>query len=176
MIKVSPFEGAEDTEIEEKMKDEIPAFLHYLKNRELHYPKTGRLYFDDNLFRTPALNAVIEASEPPLIKNVKDVLLTQFFTLNQIVVRLSVEVLFELTKKQTRDADKYEIRRYLNESVKKGVLAKGENTTFVYFDGKETQQGKSRIYIFHAKNWLNEEDYNDLKKQIEERENENSEK
>ena len=176
VIKVSPFEGAEDTEIEEKMKDEIPAFLHYLKNRELHYPKAGRLYFDDNLFRTPALNAVIEASEPPLIKNVKDVLLTQFFTLNQIVVRLSVEVLFELTKKQTRDADKYEIRRYLNESVKKGVSAKGENTTFVYFDGKETQQGKSRIYIFHAKNWLNEEDYNDLRKQIEERENENSEK
>lgn len=64
----------------------------------------------------------------------------------------------------------------MNEAVKEGVLAKGENTTFVYFDGKETRQGKSRIYIFHAKNWLNEEDYNDLKKQIEEREDENSEK
>ena len=95
---ILPGRHGQDTEIEEKMKDEIPAFLHYLKNRELHYPKAGRLYFDDNLFRTPALNAVIEANEPPLIKNVKDVLLTQFFTLNQIVVRLSVEVLFELTK------------------------------------------------------------------------------
>ena len=29
MIKVSPFEGAEDTEIEEKMKDEIHVFIHY---------------------------------------------------------------------------------------------------------------------------------------------------
>ena len=83
---ILPGRHGQDTEIEEKMKDEIPAFLHYLKNRELHYPKSGRLYFDDNLFRTPALNAVIEASEPPLIKNVKDVLLTQFFTLNQCVV------------------------------------------------------------------------------------------
>ncbi len=174
VIKVSPFEGAEDTEIEEKMKAEIPAFLHYLKNRKLHYPKVGRLYFDDSLFRTPALNAVIETSETPLVKNVKDVLLTQFFTLNQTVVRLSVEVLFELTKRQTKEADKSEVRRYLNDAVKKGLLAKGENTTFVYFDGKETQQGKSRIYIFHAKNWLNEEDYDELKRQIEEREHENS--
>ena len=174
VIKVSPFEGAEDTEIEEKMKAEIPAFLHYLKNRKLHYPKVGRLYFDDSLFRTPALNAVIESSETPLVKNVKDVLLTQFFTLNQTVVRLSVEVLFELTKRQTKEADKSEVRRYLNDAVKKGLLAKGENTTFVYFDGKETQQGKSRIYIFHAKNWLNEEDYDELKRQIEEREHENS--
>ena len=29
MIKVSPFEGAEDTEIGEKMKDEIHVFIHY---------------------------------------------------------------------------------------------------------------------------------------------------
>jgi hypothetical protein len=29
VIKVSPFEGAEDTEIEEKMKDEIHVIIHY---------------------------------------------------------------------------------------------------------------------------------------------------
>jgi hypothetical protein len=38
----------------------------------------------------------------------------------------------------TKEVDKSEVRRYLNDAVKKGLLAKGENTTFVYFDGKET--------------------------------------
>ena len=148
--------------------------MEFDKRKTLTVSQLGFLYFDDSLFRTPALTAVIETSETPLVKNVKDVLLTQFFTLNQTVVRLSVEVLFELTRRQTKEADKSEVRRYLNDAVKKGFLAKGENTTFVYFDGKETQQGKSRIYIFHAKNWLNEEDYDELKRQIEEREQENS--
>ena len=45
---------------------------------------------------------------------VSSCVLTQFFTLNQTVVRLFVEVLFELTKRQTKEADKSEVRRYLN--------------------------------------------------------------
>ncbi|MBQ6305514.1 MAG: DUF3854 domain-containing protein [Bacteroidales bacterium] len=168
IVKVPPINEARDPHLLEKMSKEIPAFLQYLKNRPMHYVERSRLYFDEKLYRTPALDNIIEASVSPLIKNVKDVIRSQFMWQRKGSIKLSSEVLYTLTYNQYKAADKMLIEDYMNEAVKKGLVAKRESSTFYYFSDAETQlQGKkARLYVFKAEDWLSASDYNDLMKEL----------
>ena len=168
IVKVPPINEARDPHLLEKMSKEIPAFLQYLKNRPMHYVERSRLYFDEKLYRTPALDNIIEASVSPLIKNVKDVIRSQFLWQRKSSIKLSSEVLFTLTYNQYKAADKMLIEDYMNEAVKKGLVAKRESSTFYYFSDADTQlQGKkARLYVFKAEDWLSASDYNDLMKEL----------
>ena len=42
------------------MNREIPAFLHFLLNRELSVPEVSRMWFDPELLTTPALRRIIQ--------------------------------------------------------------------------------------------------------------------
>lgn len=169
IVKVPPIEEASDPHLLEKMESEIPALLHYLQNRSMHYQESSRLYFDENLYRTPALNDIIEASENPLIRNIKDVIRSQFEWQRKKTIRLSSEVLFKLTQEQYKAADKAQIEQFIKESYKKHLLTKKDSTTFSYYLDADTEwQGKkARIYVFNAKDWLTSSDYEDLKREIE---------
>lgn len=57
--KVGPIEK-DDTGLLDKMKQEIPAFLHFLLTRELSVPETSRMWFDPELLTTPALRRIIQ--------------------------------------------------------------------------------------------------------------------
>lgn len=57
--KVGPIEK-DDTGLLDKMKREIPAFLHFLLNRELSVPEASRMWFDPELLTTPALRRIIQ--------------------------------------------------------------------------------------------------------------------
>ncbi len=59
MIKVPaiPY-GDNDPHIAAKMESEIPAFLCFLKNRQLYYEEKSRLYFDEKVYDTPALDTI----------------------------------------------------------------------------------------------------------------------
>lgn len=45
-------------ELMERLEEEIPAFLFYLKNRQLVYPKKSRLWFDPKVYETEALTKI----------------------------------------------------------------------------------------------------------------------
>jgi len=168
IVKVPPINEASDPHLLEKMSKEIPAFLQYLKNRSMHYVERSRLYFDENLYRTPALVNIIEASMSPLIKNIKDVIRSQFIWQRKGSIKLSLEVLYTLTYNQYKAADKMLIEDYLNEAFKKGLVAKRESTTFSYYLDAETESKgkKARLYVFMAENWLSASDYNELMKEL----------
>lgn len=57
--KVGPI-AKDDTGLLDKMKQEIPAFLHFLLNRELSVPEASRMWFDPELLTTPALRRIIQ--------------------------------------------------------------------------------------------------------------------
>jgi hypothetical protein len=168
IVKVPPIKETSDPHLLEKMEKEIPAFLHYLKSRSMHYLERSRLYFDEELYRTPALDNIIEASVSPLIKNVKDVIRSQFLWQRKGSIKLSSEVLYTLTYNQYKAADKTLIEDYLNEGFKKGLVKKRDSSTFYYFYDADTQlQGKkARLYVFNAEDWLSASDYNDLMKEL----------
>ena len=168
IIKVSPIEGQRDPHLLEKMEAEIPAFLYYLKKRQIHYLEGSRLYFDEQLYRTPALDDIIEASETPLIKNVKDVIRSQFLWQRKDTIKLSSEVLYNLTRLQYPRADKAEIEEFIKQAYKKNLVAKKESTTFSYYINAESEipGNKARVYVFKAEDWLSASDNEDLRKEF----------
>ena len=71
-----------ETEIkdfDEKLEDEIPHFMHFIKKRAIKHERKGRLYFAAKDFRTAAFEQVVKQSEPALIKEIREVL-TDYFT------------------------------------------------------------------------------------------------
>ena len=54
-----PVPKEKDSDLIEKMKLEIPAFIHFLMNREMSTKKKGRMWFHPDLIRTETLNQVV---------------------------------------------------------------------------------------------------------------------
>ena len=72
VLKV-PTLSFDDPGILQKMEQEIPHFLHFLKNRTLHYPTgQGRFSFNPVVYETEALRVIQERTQNFLPKQVKD--------------------------------------------------------------------------------------------------------
>lgn len=71
VIRVRPFEGKEDANLLEKMTEEIPAFLYFLKNHhKLKYQKENRLWFNPKLLENSVLNELRHESKSQVHKNI----------------------------------------------------------------------------------------------------------
>ncbi len=63
VIEVPVLEN-EISDFQEKLKEEIPAFIYFLSNREITYQKKTRFWFDYKIYRTKALERIILKSKP----------------------------------------------------------------------------------------------------------------
>ena len=162
VVKVNTIEGDEDPGMLEKMKEEIPAFLWFLKQRPMYYPEKSRLWFEERVFETPQLAAIQERTESGLIRNTKDVIRDQFYYQGQEKIRLSLSVIEDLVKIQYRFANKLMIRDYLND---KGYRV-GPPVSFTYYCSHEDKIGitkKDRCYTFDINEFLTPEEVQELK-------------
>lgn len=68
--------ATDDPDMMEKLRDEVPAFLHFLTYRSLHHARRGRMYFDFPDYKTPELGTAIEENissmERELVQLVED--------------------------------------------------------------------------------------------------------
>ncbi len=60
------------------IKDEMPAFISYLSNRKIMTEQLNRMWFHNDLLKTPALKKVILNSQPTIIKELKQKLRDMF--------------------------------------------------------------------------------------------------
>ena len=67
-----------DPHMAERMETEIPAFLHYLKNRTMFYAERTRLWFDPSDYATDALKKIQERTQPKIWKGLCEVITEQF--------------------------------------------------------------------------------------------------
>ncbi|MCL2311565.1 MAG: DUF5906 domain-containing protein [Firmicutes bacterium] len=145
----------------EKMEKEIPAFLHFLKNRALYYEEKSRLFFDETVYETPALLKVKERTENPQIKHLKDVIKNQFYYQKKDTIKLSLKVIVELVTEQYKHTDKLKINEYLRD---RGFKL-GNATNFDYckiFDELQTYSGKDKCYTFKSNEWLDSTELKDF--------------
>ncbi|MBO7652837.1 MAG: hypothetical protein J6S84_09050 [Bacteroidales bacterium] len=158
-------EGECDPHMNTKMESEIPAFLYFLKNRQLYYEEKSRLYFDEKVYDTPALDKIKRRTENGLIKNLKDVIKNQFTFMHSDTVNMSLSVLYELVSYQYKYADRLKIAEYLRDSGYRTGVAK----MFSYrreFDLPEILV-KDRFYTFSASDWMTLEEFEELRGEIE---------
>lgn len=152
-----------DPHMQEKMMKEIPAFLWFLKNRQLYYQEKTRLWFEVEDYDTPAHRAVQERTELGLVKHVKDVIKTQFFYQRTDKIKLSLARIYTLVANQYKFADKQKIAEYLHD---RGLNA-STATNFCVANGYEKdfwQCEKDRCYTFLASDWLTEDEIQELKR------------
>lgn len=66
------------TDMLEKMKDEIPAFLQFLSKRKMHTEEMHRAWFDPALIQTEALKKVVAYSMPTIEKELRQFIRDKF--------------------------------------------------------------------------------------------------
>lgn len=162
VIKVQSIPRDErDPHMQGKMVKEIPAFLWFLKHRQLYYQEKTRLWFEVEDYDTPAHRAVQERTELGLVKHVKDVVKTQFFYQSTDKIKLSLAKIYELVAAQYKFADKQKIAEYLHD---RGLSAStATNFIMAYgYDHEVWQYLKDRCYTFLAADWLTPDEIQEL--------------
>ena len=152
IIKVEPFTGDTDPHMVKKMLEEIPAFLYFLKHRQLYYPERSRLWFDERLFETEALLKIQERTEPMVVKQIKNAIKDQFYWLRTENVRLSANVLFELIRRKYNKIRITDVKEWLMDN---GYRTRNASKFYYKFEADyESQTSTERFYTFSAKDFM----------------------
>lgn len=153
----------EDPFLEEKMKTEIPAFLHFIRNRKIFHPRVSRLWFKTEWFITEQFKVIVENTRSVLEKEISEFIREMFFTYKVLEMGLPLEWLINKMNNQLKyRVNKTDIKKYLNE--KKKMVAENRRS-FIPIGFKETMQNTEEVewdrktaygrpYIFKIADWL----------------------
>lgn len=102
----------------EDLRNEIPAFLHFLNERKIKTPRRHRGWFDPELIKTDALKKVIQYSMPTIEKELRTKIISMFkdFGLKEIKMSLT-DIRQEFFKNRFED-------NYIEETLKKRLKVK----------------------------------------------------
>lgn len=163
IIKVEPFTGDTDPHMVKKMLEEIPAFLYFLKHRQLYYPERSRLWFDERLFETEALLKIQERTEPMVVKQIKNAIKDQFYWLRTENVRLSANVLFELIRRKYNKIRITDVKEWLMDN---GYRTRNASKFYYKFEADyESQTSTERFYTFAAKDFMSYAELEEFRKE-----------
>lgn len=132
---VSPFEGTEEPDMLEKLREELPAFLHFLQNRPLYYQRAGRMYFDFPVYCTPELSKAIEANISSVEREIKQLIEDTFDMFPELdeVQFAPTDLYHELKDKCGKWLDETLIKNCLKQEFK---LAPGRQERYKYYSVK----------------------------------------
>lgn len=72
-----------DPELPEKLTREIPAFLHFLMNREMCTARESRMWFHHSLIRTDTFSDTVKLNEPSEAQDLREKLKEMFIDFNE---------------------------------------------------------------------------------------------
>lgn len=168
VLKVPSFRKAGQKDIPDildRMKKEIPAFLHFLINRQLRYPKNEtRFWFPDKSYLTDAFQAVVDKTKSSIEKDLEDFLNDCFIEFGVAELNYTLK---DLTEELSKAGIKYpgtKIKELLAEVY--GITPGGSlRYTFYSRDAKgepQTEQRKGRYCTFYREYWILEQEYLDV--------------
>ncbi len=73
-------DGNDDPNMIDKMRTEIPAFVHFLMTRKMAAQKEGRMYFHRSLLKTKIFQDMVKVNEPSEATNMRENLREWFIT------------------------------------------------------------------------------------------------
>lgn len=154
--------GAEDTTLREKMKEEIPSFLHFLISRKFSVPRKTRMWFTKDQIRTDALERVKQANRNRVEADLAQILLvivdTREEPVNEIQFTLS-DAHEWLKNKMSKNYDVAAVKRVLQQEWNLSPTKNAFNYTQyrVGFDGmiySPAEKAKGRFYTIEKKRVL----------------------
>lgn len=161
VIKVKTIPKNErDTELNLKMQDEIPAFMHFIQNRTIVHEKKDRMYFDTDLTKTEAFHNIVKHSEPGVIKDLRIRLEDYFYKFHATELKCTVSDLKQYFGAKGDDFYLNKIlRQYFN--VDKTVNAGRYNFLMDNYSNPDEPinvKGKGRYFTFLREKFVNQEE------------------
>ena len=109
---------SDDTDFLQKLKAEIPAFLHFLQYRQLSTEKKSRMWFAPSLLHTEALQRIIRSNRNRLEIEMHELILDIMDRVGMDTFSFCPDdILFLLTNSHVK-AERYQVRRVLQERWK----------------------------------------------------------
>ena len=115
--KVSRLEK-DDTSFLQKLKNEIPAFLHYLLHRDLTTKEESRMWFSPSLIRTEALEKIIRSNRSRIELDMAELLLDIMDCMQVNVVDFCINDLLALFNYSMVRVERHQVRNVLQQCWK----------------------------------------------------------
>ena len=112
--KINPLKD-DDTNFLQKLKEEIPAFLFFLTQRELSTEKESRMWFNPKLTHTAALQKIIRSNRNRLEIEMAELFLDIMSNMNVESVSFCLNDLMTLLIYSQVKAEKYQVRKVVQE-------------------------------------------------------------
>ena len=112
--KINPLQN-DDTNFLQKLKEEIPAFLFFLTQRELSTEKESRMWFNPKLTHTAALQKIIRSNRNRLEIEMAELFLDIMSSMNVESVSFCLNDLMTLLIYSQVKAEKHQVRKVVQE-------------------------------------------------------------
>lgn len=112
--KINPLQN-DDTNFLQKLKEEIPAFLFFLTQRELSTEKESRMWFNPKLTHTAALQKIIRSNRNRLEIEMAELFLGIMSNMNVESVSFCLNDLMTLLIYSQVKAEKHQVRKVVQE-------------------------------------------------------------
>lgn len=112
--KINPLKD-DDTNFLQKLKEEIPAFLFFLTQRELSTEKESRMWFNPKLTHTAALQKIIQSNRNRLEIEMAELFLDIMSNMNVESVSFCLNDLMTLLIYSQVKAEKHQVRKVVQE-------------------------------------------------------------
>lgn len=112
--KINPLQN-DDTNFLQKLKEEIPAFLFFLTQRELSTEKESRMWFNPKLTHTAALQKIIRSNRNRLEIEMAELFLDIMSNMNVESVSFCLNDLMTLLIYSQVKVEKYQVRKVVQE-------------------------------------------------------------
>ena len=168
--KIPVFEGKENVNLLRDMIDEIPAFLNFLNNRQMSTSEESRMWFNERLLRTEALEKLIHNSRPGIEKELYEHLKSIFFDFGESEVLMTPTNANDIFLKKKQDIsylsrifrENMRVKPYVNEEGKECVKTYQIPFWLVDLEGnihRAAHKFKGRPFVFKAEKILDKADY-----------------
>lgn len=166
VVKV-PVLTEKDPDIEKKLYEEIPAWLHFLKTREIFHPRKTRLWFTPENIITDQFRVVVENTKNRVDRVFEDWIREQFLTFRLPVLRYPLKYLTEVfndPRNSKYRIDAIELREYLRKRL--GMEPDKLTRSAIPVGYHEDQNIQyinlvARPYVFDVGRWLSADEIKD---------------
>ena len=128
---------SDDTNFLQRLKAEIPAFLHFLTNRKLSTERESRMWFNPSLLHTEALQRIIRSNRNRLEIEMSELLLDIMTTMNVDSVSFCLNDLIVLLMHSQVKVEKHQVRKVVQECWKLTPAPNG--LTYTTYQGNYNQ-------------------------------------
>lgn len=106
-----------NTQLEEQLQAEIPAFLHFLNTRKMASENLTRMWFHEDQLKTDALRKIVERNRPTIEKEIRYNLRELFYLIEDTEIKMTIkDIQQEFLRNKSIDSDY--IRRILKDYMK----------------------------------------------------------